>query len=171
MKTPIIKIWKGFIPIIVVIFLFSCEKSDDLNNNDVTGTYTGTLTSSLTSRSNNSELIKPATVVVSNFGNQIQVHCSAENFDTTVILDIYDYNDNVMVCLTGEEFENMYGHMLGQGNTNGHMQNNGADWMQHLNNEHQETDEHFGGFDMQNHTFNYTFKMNNEEFYFEGLKE
>ena len=170
MKTHLIKIWKSLFLITIVIFLFSCEKSDDINNNDITGTYAGTLTSSLTNRSSNSESIKPATVVVSSIGNQIQVHCFAENFDTTVMLDIYDHNDNVMVCLTGEEFENMYGHMLGQDNMNSHMQNNGTNWMQHLNNEHQDDDEHFGNFDMQHHTFNYTFRMNNGDFHFEGLK-
>lgn len=171
MKTQHIKIWKYLISFTVVIVLFSCETSDDLNNYDVTGTYVGTLTTSLSSsRLSETNLAIPATVVVSSFGDQIQIHCFAEDFDTSVILDIYDHNDNVMVCLTGEEFENMYGHMLGQGNMNGHMQNNGTDWMQHLNNEHQEDDEHFGSFDMQHHTFNYTFKMNNGDFYFEGLK-
>jgi len=170
MKVQPIKIWKFLISITVIIFLFSCEKSDDLNFNDITGTYTGTLTSDLSSKSSNAESINPAIVVVSNFGNQIQVHCFAEDFDTSVILDIYDHNGNVMVCLTGEEFENMYGHMLGQGNMNNHMQNNSTDWMQHLNKEHQDGDEHIGGFDMQHHAFNYTFRMNNGDFHFEGLK-
>jgi hypothetical protein len=170
MKTHLINIWKSLFLIAIAIFLFSCEKSDDLINNDVTGTYAGTLTSSLTSRSSNTESIQPATLIVSSFADQIQVHCFAENFDTTVILDIYAHNDSVMVCLTGEEFENMYGHMLGPGNMTGHMQNNGTDWMQHLNNEHQEGDEHFGDFDTQQHTFNYTFKMNNGNFHFKGIK-
>jgi len=170
MKTQLINILKVFISITIVILFFSCEKGDDLNNYDVTGTYSGTLTSDLSSKSSNAESIKPATVVVSNFGNQIQVHCFAENFDTSFILDVYDHNSNVMVCLTGEEFENMYGHMLGQGNMNNHIQNNDTDWMQHLNKEHQDGDEHFGGFDMKHHAFNYTFRMNNGDFYFEGIK-
>jgi len=170
MKARPINIWKFLISITVIIFLFSCEKSDDLNFNDITGTYTGTLISGISRKSSNAELIKPATVVVTSFGNQIQVHCFAEDFDTSVILDIYDHNDNVMVCLTEEEFENMYGHMLGQGNMNGNMQNNGTDWMQHLNNEHLIGDEHFGGFNMQHHAFNYTFRKNNGDFHFKGLK-
>ena len=170
MKTQLINILKFFISITIVILLFSCEKGDDLNNYDVTGTYSGTLTSDLSSKSSNAESINPATVVVSNFGNQIQVRCFAEDFDTSVILDIYNHNDDVMVCLTGEEFENMYGHMLGQGNMNNHMQNNDTDWIQHLNNEHLVGDEHIGSFDMQHHTFNYTFRMNNGDFHFEGLK-
>ena len=53
---------------------------------------------------------------------------------------------------------------------NGNMQNMSSEWMQHLNNEHQDDDEHFGGFNMQNHSFEYTFKMENGEFHFQGTK-
>ena len=166
MKTKFIKTWNILFLISAILILFSCEKSDDLNSTDVTGTYVGTLTSSLTNRSSNTESILPATLVVSSFGDQIQIHCIAENFDTTVILDTYNHNDNVMVCLTGQEFQNMYGHMLGHGN----MQNNGSGWTQHLNNEHQEDDEHFGSFEMQHHSFNYTFRMNDGDFHFQGAK-
>jgi hypothetical protein len=113
---------------------------------------------------------KDATVVVNRVGNQIQVNCYAEDFDTTIMLGTYNHNDEVMVCLTGEEFENMYGHMLGQGHMNGNMQNNGTEWMQHLSNEHQEGDEHFGGFDMQHHSFNYTFRMSNGDYHFQGTR-
>ena len=171
MKVQLIKSWKVLIPITAIIFLFSCEKSDDLNFNDVTGTYTGILISDLSSKSSDAEQIKPATVVVGSFGDQIQVHCFAEDFDATVILDIYNHNNNVMVCLTGEEFTNMYGHMLGHGNMNGNMSGEGAPWMQHLTNEHQEGDEHFGSFDMQHHSFNYTFRMHNGDFHFQGVKK
>ena len=52
----------------------------------------------------------------------------------------------------------------------GNMQHNSSEWMQHLNNEHQEGDEHFGSFDMQHHSFNYTFRMSNGDFHFEGTR-
>jgi hypothetical protein len=170
MKVQILKFWKTLISLTVIIFLFSCEKSDDLNLNDVTGTYIGTLTSDLSSKSINAKSIKSATVTVSSIGNQIEVHCLAENFDTTVILDTYNHYDSVMVCVTGEEFENMYGHKLGHGNMNGNMSGHGTPWMQHLANEHQEGDEHFGNFDIPNQTFNYTFKMINIDYHFQGIK-
>jgi hypothetical protein len=170
MKTQGVKNWKSLLTIIIVILFVSCQKSDDIGYNDVTGTYVGTLTSNLANKSSEIVVTKDATVVVSSVGNQIQVNCYAEDFDTTFMLGTYDNNDEVMVCLTGEEFENMYGHMLGQGHMNGNMQNNGTEWMQHLNNEHQEGDEHFGGFDMQRHSFNYTFRMSNGDFHFQGIK-
>ena len=170
MKTQGVKNWKSLLTIIIVILFVSCQKSDEIGYDDVLGTYVGTLTSNLANKSSEIVVAKDATVVVSSVGNQIQVHCFAEDFDTTIMLGTYDHNDEVMVCLTGEEFENMYGHMLGQGHMNGNMQNNGTEWMQHLNNEHQEGDEHFGGFDMQHHSFNYTFKMNNGDYHFQGIK-
>jgi len=168
MKTQSVKNWKYFLTIIILFV--SCQKSDDVGYNDVTGTYVGTLTSNLANKSSEIAVTKDATVVVSSVGNQIQVNCYAEDFDTTIMLGTYDHNDEVMVCLTGEEFENMYGHMLGQGHMNGNMQNNGTEWMQHLNDEHQDGNEHFGGFDMQHHAFNYTFRINNGDFHFEGIK-
>lgn len=170
MKTQSVKNWKYFLTIIIVILFVSCQKSDDIGYNDVTGTYVGTLTSNLANKSSEIVVTKDATVVANRVGNQIQVNCYAEDFDTTIMLGIYNHNDEVMVCLTGEEFENMYGHMLGQGHMNGNMQNNGTEWMQHLNNEHQEGDEHFGGFDMQHHSFNYTFRMSNGDYHFQGIK-
>ena len=172
MKSQFIKTAMMLFSIMCLIFIFSCEKSDDFVNNDITGTYTGTLTLNLSGISSETAKTEatPATVVVSEVGNQIRVHCFAEDFDTTVMLDIYNFNDNVMVCLTGDEFENMYGHMLGQGHMNGNMHNNETDWMQHLNNEHQEGDEHFGSFNVQHHTFNYTFRMSDGDFHFQGTK-
>ena len=170
MKTQGVKNWKSLLTIIIVILFVSCQKSDDIGYNDVTGTYVGTLTSNLANKSSEIAVTKDATVVVNRVGNQIQVNCYAEDFDTTIMLGTYNHNDEVMVCLTGEEFENMYGHMLGQGHMNGNMQNNGTEWMQHLNNEHQEGDEHFGGFDMQHHSFNYTFRMSNGDYHFQGTR-
>lgn len=50
------------------------------------------------------------------------------------------------------------GSMMGSGNMMG---NNSTEWGQHINAEHQVGDIHYGGFDMQNGTFSYSFKMMN----------
>ena len=86
------------------------------------------------------------------------------------MLEIYNHNDSIKVCLTGNDFENMYGHTLGQGNMNGNMGNMSTDWTKHMNSEHQQGDEHFGGFNMENHSFGYTFRMHDGEFHFLGVK-
>ena len=117
MKTQFIKKAMALFSIMSLIFIYSCEKSDDLISDDITGTYIGTLT--LNQAGKSSETAKaeavPATIVINEVGNQIQVHCLTEDFDTTVILDIYHNGDDIMVCLTGDDFENMYGHMYGKG--------------------------------------------------------
>lgn len=67
------------------------------------------------------------------------MHCFGETLDTTFMLDYYENNDSVMVCLTGNDFTTMYGHRLGEG--------------------HHSSDEHFGGFDMNERSFTYSFRM------------
>lgn len=172
MKTQIIKNLKVIFTLTLVLILFACEKNDVLNDDQITGSYIGTISTDVSGKSSISATSKPATADISMFGNQIEVHCYGEEFDIRIILDVYHNGDDIMVCLTGDDFENMYGHMYGQDNMmHGNIQHNGSEWMQHLNNEHQEGDEHFGSFDMQHHTFNYTFQMSNGDFHFQGTKK
>lgn len=146
----------------------SCNNNDDLNYSDVEGVYLGTLTTDISNKSSSSTISPIATAVVTIVGDQIEVHCYSEDFDTTIMLDIYEDDDMIIPCLTGDEFENMYGHMLGQDN---HMNGNGSEWMQHLNNDHEEGDIHFGSFDMENHGFEYKFILEDGEYHFQGTKE
>jgi hypothetical protein len=84
-----------------------------------------------------------------------------------------------MVCLTGDDFEQHYGHMLGHGHMGGGMmsdlRNGETHWMHHLSDEHASGDEHFGGFDMQEGSFTYSFIMmdGSQPFYlrFYGVKQ
>jgi hypothetical protein len=159
--------------VIAIGLLFTaCDKNDDdVAYNDVVGVYEGTLTTDVASKSSRSKSTNTATAVVTMVGDQIEVHCYNDDFDTTIMLNLFEDGDMINTCLTGSDFENMYGHMMGQGNMmNGNMQNMGSEWMQHLNNEHQDNDEHYGGFNMQNHSFEYTFKMETGDFHFQGSK-
>lgn len=172
MKTSFITISKTILSIALFALIFSCDKNDDLTVTDVSGTYVGTLSATnTTSRVANSEAIIPATVTISNVGHEIEAHCVADNFDVTIMLDIYENGEETMVCFTGEDFENMYGHMLGESNMmGGNMQGNGNEWMQHLNNDHELGDEHYGEFNMQDNSFNFLFKTSNGDFQFQGAK-
>lgn len=172
MKTHFLVNTKTILSLALVALLFSCDtNNDNITASDVAGTYVGTLTAATTtSRVSGTQAVLPATTTVKNIGNQIEIHCVADNFDETLMLDLYENGEEMMVCITGQDFEDMYGHMLGEGNMGGNMQGNNSQWMQHLNNEHQEGDEHFGGFNMQDHTFNFTFRMNNGDFHFQGIK-
>lgn len=121
----------------------------------------------------------PATTEVTITGkNEVQLHCYSENFDTTFVMNYYAHNDSVYVCYTGEAFEEMYGHMLGNGHMGGmmdDMHNGETEWMHHMDEEHEDGDEHYGGFDMMSHSFSYTFIMNpdnaSDDIHFEGTKQ
>ena len=172
----------GAIMAAVVIGFTACEKSDNLNVNDIEGVYDGTysVSSSLKSVSLAGSGIDQGSAEVSMIGNnQIEVHCFGEEIDTIIVLDYYRHDDSIMVCLTGDNFENMYGHMLGAGHIAegmmGDIRKGETQWMHHMNDEHVDEDEHFGGFDIHDMTFSYSFKMMDETspYYlrFQGVKQ
>ena len=158
-----------------VLVVISCEKDDDLNSIDVAGTYEGTLIADVSGKSSDvskTNAETPATADITMVGDQIQVHFYNDDFDTTVMLDGFRDNDDVQVCLTGNDFESMYGHMPAErSGMNDGMMGNTNQWMQHLSDEHQQGDQHFGGFDMSEDKFEYTFNIDSNEYHFQGTKQ
>lgn len=159
---------------VVLLVLFTACQKEKTNEQDFEGIYQGTLTS-LQSNSGS----KSATSEISFIDeNEIQVHCYSEGFDTTFIVNYYHHNDSAYVCYSGDDFEEMYGHRLGMGHMGGmmdDMKDGETEWMHHMDEEHVEGDDHFGGFDMANHRFSYTFQMNSDDssddLHFEGTKK
>lgn len=170
MKTIKNKQLASILILLLGILFTACNNNDDVVYSDVVGVYEGTLTTDVAGKSINSKSNSTATAIVTMVGDEIEVHCFNDDFDTTIMLNLYEDGDMLNTCLTGTDFENMYGHMMGQSNMNGNMQNMSSEWMQHLNNEHQNSDEHFGGFNMLNNSFDYTFKMETGDFHFRGIK-
>lgn len=162
-------------------FLFvACQKNNQAVNQSVEGTYIGNITSSTTLK--NALAVdgnRMDTAIVKQINNgQVNVHCFGNDLDSTFILNIYHNGDSLMVCLTGSSFEHEYGHMMGQGSKMGGgnmMGNNSTEWGKHMNGEHKSGDEHFGGFNMPDNTFGYSFKMmdGNSVYYkkFQGTKK
>ena len=151
---------------IAMIGLVACEKSESLIDESLEGTYIGTLTNQVGLKGGSvvSKTEDDAIAEITKIGKgTIEVHIQNVELDTIFLLNYYKHMNNVEVCLTGDDFENMYGHMLGQGHMNGGMmgdlQNNETEWVHHLNDEHENDDEHFGGFDMEDHTFSYRLIM------------
>jgi len=146
-------------------FVFgACQKDNQSVNKNVEGTYVGsfTTTSTLKSAQLDANINSSATAVVSKLNDQqIKIHCFGDELDSTFILNMYDNEDSLMVCLSGQDFKNEYGHMMGDGmmGSGNMMGNNSTGWGKHMNGEHKVGDHHFGGFDMQNGTFGYSFKM------------
>lgn len=163
---------------IATLAIYGCNKSDDSTDNSIEGTYAGTLTTkSATGTITGSS---SATAEISKTGETlIQVHCFGTGIDTTFVLNYYDDNDSVFVCLTGIDFQNTYGHMMGQGHMMGGMMGDikpgQTQWQHHMADEHKPGDVHFGGFNMMDHSFGYTFHKyvggNHMIMEFEGVKK
>lgn len=158
--------------VLTVVFFNSCEREKavpDLTV-DVIGKYVGDLIDSET------KITKSATVDVAKSGeNEVEIHCYGEFMDTTFVMDLYENADSIMVCFSDEDsFFNQYGHHMSGSH---HMMgdNDGYNWMHHMNDEHENGDEHFGGFDTNMHTFNYLFRVGTvpslKEFHFIGNKQ
>jgi hypothetical protein len=163
---------------IATLAIYGCNKSDDSTDNSVEGTYVGTLTTKsatgtfIGSSNANADISKTTEGL-------IQVHCFGMGIDTTFMLNYFPDNDSVFVCLTGNDFKATYGHMMGQGHMMGGMMSDikpgQTQWQHHMADEHKAGDKHYGGFDMMNHSFGYTFHNynggNHMIMNFEGTKK
>ena len=156
----------GMMLVTAIVAGTSCENTIKKEAVNIEGIYSGSFSTSPSLKSLNTNpggKHDGMAEVTMNGDNQIQVHCYGDVIDTTFMLNYFEQNDSVMVCLTGLEFENAYGHMYGAGHMHGgmmgDMSSGETEWMHHLNDEHQEGDEHFGGFNMHDKTFTYSFRM------------
>lgn len=159
------KIWITAIMIpFIALIIGGCEKSEIPSDYDVEGIYIGSITNL---GSKNGAALKfssvEATAEVHRTGNSmIEVHMFNTEMDTLFMLNFYDHADKVMVCFTGQDFENAYGYPLGQEHHGdgmmGDIGSNETEWMHHLNEAHNEGDEHFGEFNNEMHSFTYAFE-------------
>ncbi len=160
--------------ITAILTVTGCSKDDSYPTaldyiNDITGSYEGVyITDDLKTTS-------PANADIQSLGGyEIQIHCYGEILDTTFMMDIYANHDSIMVCATGNDFEETYGHMQGENHMNNHG-NNENEWDHHMGDEHEVNDQHFGGFNISHHSFEYTFIIasynSTESIRFEGVRQ
>lgn len=141
----------------LTIGLVSCNKNDQANPDltaQVTGTYEGTLTT------NNLKTTSPATSDITKVNDYtVQIHCYGDDIDTTFMLELYEDGNMMRVCFTDNDFYNKYGHNKKE---NHHMMGNNSGWttwQQHISNDHDQNDKHFGFFNMDKHQFDYSFEI------------
>lgn len=173
--------------VLSAIIFTSCKKDNSTVTpttlaNEVAGTYSGTLKNSATNES------KPATLSVTRVNDSlVSMHCVAAGFDTTLINLCYQNDNQIMLCYSGQDFFNQYGHNMNNYNfcsskqsgwmNNGWMNDSncwgndninwgnkswaGNDqwnaWINHLNTQHNQNDMHYGIFNMSGHNCDYTF--------------
>ncbi len=166
-----------FIATLILSFTSCDNASNDFEISSIEGTYAGTITSDFASKSTSVPDNNVIADVKAN-GDQLEVHLLGEGLDVDLILDSFENNDSIMVCLTGEDYKNMYGYMHGEGMMSGkgtdmdNMNNGNTEWMSHINATHNPGEEHFlSGFDSTHHTFNLTFKWQGNVVTFKGVKE
>ncbi len=174
---------------VVAAIATSCDNQADLLGNDlnlarsVSGVYDGTLTNSVTGQSRDATL----TVTYEN-DSLVSLNCVADGFDTTMTMRLYQNYDSIMLCSTGDDFYEMYGHQyrgdvdfshsMDKNSMNHNMNCNcwaGDDqwnaWTNHMNTQHDADDRHYGGFDTKSHTSNFDFQMNDgQNMWFESFR-
>jgi hypothetical protein len=146
--------------LIIAVLMNSCNKDKTENSgrtyiDDISGNYSGEFT-----MNENQNYGPGMAVVTKSTDDNIQIHCYGDFIDTSMIMNVYENGDSIMLCNTGKDFYNAYGYM-GNGY---HMMDMGmgeSEWMHHLQDDHQAGDEHYGSFDMEHHTFHYAFRMMN----------
>jgi len=158
--------------LISVIFI-SCSNSDDIENIQIVGTYNGTITANTEGKTDilNKHITASATAIVRIIDDKIEVTFFNDNFRHNILLNIFEEGSLVRTCLTGSDFEMEYGHILGHGINDGNMQSNYSQWMQHLDLEHKDSDEHNGIFNKIESSFDYKIEIDNTDYHFLGIKE
>lgn len=161
--------------VFIILSFTGCNKGDDIELSSIEGTYIGSLKSeSLINKSSqvpNNEIIGEIKMK----GNQLEFHCFGENIDVIMMLDYFEHSENIMICLTGNDYSNLYGHGHGEGMMSGdgmnHMNSRNTDWTRHLDSSHNQDGHHFiSGFNMNNRTLNCTFQWNGNTVTFTGIK-
>lgn len=157
-----------------MLMVTSCNKTDEFPTaidyiNEITGSYEGTLTS------NNLKIGgETAYAEIRHLnGIELEIHCYGDLLDTTFVMEIYANNDSVMLCATDGDFEHLYGHSQGEYHMS-HHGNNQSEWTHHMADNHSAGEQHYGGFHISNHSFNYRFIINkdlsSEIITFEGIR-
>jgi hypothetical protein len=175
--------------VLSLLILSSCEKEEIINESlasKIIGTYTGTLKNSTTNQS------RQATFTVNMLNDSlVSMHCIGNGFDSTVVMQLYQNYDSIMVCFTGQDFYNEYGHnknnydfcsskkagwmnnvWMNDGNCWGNYNSNWGNnswagneqwnaWTNHINTQHNQNDTHFGGFNPALNSFNCNFLVHN----------
>lgn len=181
--------------VVVTFITVSCKKTNDQDLNkvaltsQVTGTYSGNLRNSQTNTTT------PATITVRAINDSlVSLYCQSSIFDTTVTMMLYDNNDSIMMCYTGNDFYNEYGHNLDNHNFcnsqpngwtsgwennhdiwYGNSNNMSNAWNNHMNTQHKAGDQHYGAFNPNSNSCDYAFKIGgaNSSYweYFSGMKK
>ena len=184
----------AFAGIVSMVSFISCSEDQMPDNlslaSKVKGVYSGTVKSSKTNQTS------PATMTVEMQNDSVvTLTCTSDNFDTTLVMQLYENYDSVMVCYTGQDFYNEYGHAKNQydfcnskqknwtnddwmsddkywnndhsgwGNKNWSGSDQWNAWTNHMNTQHNQGDRHMGGFDINSNSCTFNFSIDNNRYF------
>lgn len=156
-------------------FVFiGCNESDDMELDQLSGTYVGTINGINLAKISDTEPQGSFTAEVRIGKNQLEVSCFGPEFNAEFMLEYFEHVDSYMVCLVGEDYKNFYGSSHGNSNGNhmNRMQINGTPWINHLHHSHQSNQNLSNGrFDLNHRTFVCTFLWNGQRITFNGVKQ
>lgn len=163
-----------FTVLLIIPLLFAaCKKENNDNPADLTTEVTGTYEGSITPTNNPSDS-KDAIIEISKVDEStIHLNMMSEHLDTAFRLNLYEHADSMMVCFTGDRFNDQYGHNLDEDHHMMGDNNDPMDWDHHIDEQHEPGDAHFGGFNMDHHTFSYQLVPGDQEavsYQIEGVK-
>ena len=162
--------------LIMILSISGCDKNEEIEPDSIDGTYNGSIrvegAANLDSKVSYNSIVGEITTM----GNQLEFHCYGEDIDITMMLEYFEHYESIMVCLTGNDYSDLYGHLHGSGMISGmginHMTSVNTDWERHLRSSHNQDDPHFlSGFNMKDRTFNCTFDWNGATVTFTGKKQ
>ncbi|OFX43768.1 MAG: hypothetical protein A2046_05110 [Bacteroidetes bacterium GWA2_30_7] len=155
------------VALIGVTVLMSCKKDQNSGIDNIVGNYKGTLIDPVTQNNEGT-----ATTEVTQIDDEtVQIHCSGANFDTTMVINVYENSDSLMCCThqmsSGCHKGNSNGGgMMGGGMMGGNNNKKSKNWDNHKKTMSCQNGTHNGGFDTNNNSFNYLFNMSGQN----GLK-
>ena len=162
--------------VIMILSISGCDKNEEPELDSIDGIYTGSIREESATNLNSKAPYSFIVGEITTMGNQLEFHCYGEGIDITMMLEYFEHHENTMVCLTGNDYSDLYGHRHGAGMVSGmgmnHMSSGNTDWERHLSTSHNQDDPHFlSGFNMNDGTFNCTFDWNGATVTFTGKKQ
>ncbi|NOX85632.1 MAG: hypothetical protein GXO86_06675 [Chlorobi bacterium] len=141
----------------VALLVTSCNKSNGDENKDLAGEVAGTYKGTLTDNGLKDAIDATADIIKID-EKTVEIHCYSSVLDTTFVMELFENGDSTMLCNIGDDFKNMYGHERMKDH---HMMGdpNWQNWTHHMDEEHDQGDEHYGGFNKVDHSFTYKFVM------------
>ena len=141
----------------IILLTISCETKEP-EPYQIEGTYYGTISTENQVTKSYTETKDAVAQVRLTGDHELEIYCTSIDLDTIFRLNYFEHEEYFKVCYTGNDFEEMYHRPYSRPMEMG-MMRSGSEWMNHLSTMHEDGDHHYGEFNSNKHSFEYTFLM------------